>query len=50
LQLQAELAALHGVVRIVRHDVLVLSLDAGEQLEEQRVMAELIADQTDRPN
>ena len=40
---EPDLASLHGIVGIVRRDVLVLGLDAGKQLGDEIPLAELIA-------
>jgi len=44
LQQQPQRTALHRIVRIVRHDLLVLALDAGEQLDDQTSRDELVTD------
>jgi hypothetical protein len=45
LQPEAECAALHQIVRIVRDDMLVLGLDPGEELDDETPGPELVADQ-----
>lgn len=45
LQPQAEGAPLHRIVRVMRHDALVLRFDPGKELENETPRAELIADQ-----
>jgi hypothetical protein len=45
LQPETERAALDRIVRVVRHDVLVFGLDAGEEFEDRSARLELIPDQ-----
>ncbi len=37
---------MHRIVRVVRHDVLVLRLDPGKELENETTGVELIADES----
>jgi hypothetical protein len=43
--LTAQFTALHGVMRVVRDDMLILGLDPGEELDDEPPRPELIADQ-----